>query len=84
MSSDTRELHAVLMKAAALHLCHSVVLVETDNSTTMGYINHLGGRFRFLALVTHELWQVYSKAAITLRTVHRSGVDIRRANVPSR
>ena len=86
MSSNARELHAVLftMKAAALRLRHSVVLVETDNSTTMAYINHLGGRSRFLSSVTHELWQVCRKAAITLRAVHRPGVDNQRADLLSR
>ena len=50
MSSNSRELHAVLysMMAAAPRLRNSVVLIETDNSTTTAYINHLGGRSRFL------------------------------------
>ena len=45
MSSNSRELHAVLysMMAAALRLKNSMGLVETDNSTTMAYLNHLGG-----------------------------------------
>ena len=49
MSSNSHELHAVLysMMTAAPRLRNSVVLIETNNSTTMAYINHLGGRSRF-------------------------------------
>ena len=46
MSSKSGESHAILysMMAAAPRLRNSVVLIETDNSTTEAYINHLGGR----------------------------------------
>ena len=59
MSSNSRELHAVLYSmmavAAAPRLRNSVVLIEADNSTTKAYINHLGGRSRFLSSVAHRL-----------------------------
>ena len=86
MSSNSRELHAVLYStmAAAPRLKNSVVLVETDNSTTMAYVNHLGGRSRFLSEVAHRLWRVTNQFGITLRAVHRPGVENRRADLLSR
>ena len=86
MSSNSRELHAVLysVMAAAPRLRNSVVLVETDNSTTMAYVNHLGGRSRFLSAVAHRLWSVTNSYGITLRAVHRPGVENRRADLLSR
>ena len=86
MSSNSRELHAVLysMMAAAPRLRNSVVLVETDNSTTKAYVNHLGGRSKFLSSVAHRLWLVTNKYGITLRAVHRPGVENRRADLLSR
>ena len=86
MSSNSRELHAVLysVMAAAPRLRSSVVLVETDNSTTMAYVNHLGGRSRFLSAVAHRLWSVTNSYGITLRAVHRPGVENRRADLLSR
>ena len=58
MSSNSKELHAILYltMAAAPRLKNSVVLVKTDNSTTIAYVNHLGGRSRFLSEVAHRLW----------------------------
>ena len=58
MSSNTRELHAVLYStmAAVPRLKNSVVFAETDNSITMAYVNHLGGRSRLLSEVGHRLW----------------------------
>ena len=46
MSLNLRELHAVLYStmAAAPRLKNFMVLVETDTTTTMAYVNHLGGR----------------------------------------
>ena len=86
MSSNSRELHAVLYStmAAAPRLKNSVVLAETDNSTTMAYVNHLGGRSRFLSEVAHRLWRVTNQFGITLRAVHRPGVENRRADLLSR
>ena len=86
MSSNSRELHAVLYSAmaAAPRLKHSVVLVETDNSTTMAYVNHLGGRSRFLSEVAHRLWLATNQFGITPRAVHRPGVENRRADLLSR
>ena len=86
MSSNSRELHAVLysVMAAAPRLRNSVVLVETDNSTTMAYVNHLGGRSRFLSAVAHRLWSVTNSYGITLRAVHRPGVEKWRADLLSR
>ena len=86
MSSNSRELHAVLysVMAAAPRLRNSVVLMETDNSTTMAYVNHLGGRSRFLSAVAHRLWSVTNSYGITLRAVHRPGVENRRADLLSR
>ena len=86
MSSNSRELHAVLysVMAAAPRLRRSVVLVETDNSTTMAYVNHLGGRSRFLSAVAHRLWSVTNSYGITLRAAHRPGVENRQADLLSR
>ena len=60
MSSNSRELHAILysVMAAAPRLRRSIVLVETGNLTKMAYVNHLGGRSRFLSAVAHRLWRV--------------------------
>ena len=79
MSSNSRELHAVLhwTMAAAPRLKNSVILVETDNSITMAYVNHLGGRSGFLSAVAHRLWNMTNSYGITLRAVHRSGVENR-------
>ena len=86
MSSNSRELHAVLysMMAAAPRLHNTVVLCETDNSTTMAYVNHLGGRSRFLSAVAHRLWNVTNSYGVTLRAVHRPGVENRRADLLGR
>ena len=86
MSLNSRELHAVLysMMAAAPRLRNSVVLIETDNSTAKAYINHLGGGSRFLSSVAHRLWGVTNQHGITLRAVHRPGVENRRADLLSR
>ena len=86
MSSNSREWHAVLysMMAAAPRLHNTVVLCETDNLTTMAYVNHLGGRSRFLSAVAHRLWNVTNSYGVTLRTVHRPGVENRRADLLSR
>ena len=77
MSSNSRELHAVLysVMAAAPRLRSSVVLVETDNSTTMAYVNHLGGRSRFLSAVAHRLWSVTNSYGITLRAYGDGVID---------
>ena len=79
MSSNSRELYAVLysMMAAAPRLKNAVVLVVTDNSTTMAYVNHLGGRSGFLLEVAHRLWRVTNQFGITLRAAHRPGVENR-------
>ena len=86
MRSNSRELPAVLYStmAAAPRLKHSVVLVETDNSTTMAYVNHLGGRSRFLSEVAHRLRRVTNQFGITLQAAHRPGVENRRADLLSR
>ena len=50
----------------------------------MAYVNHLGGRSRFLSEVARRLWRVTSQFGITLRAVHRPGVENRRADLLSR
>ena len=80
MSSNGRELKAVLLsvKAASAQLSGTRVLVETDNKTTMAYINHMGGRSRFLHSMARELWLHCHKHSIWLQAVHRPGkVNIR-------
>ena len=75
MSSNGRELKAVLLsvKAASAQLSGTRVLVETDNKTTMAYINHMGGRSRFLHSMARELWLHCHKHSIWLQAVHRPG-----------
>ena len=46
-------------------------------------MNHLGGRSRFLSEVAHRLWRVTNQFGITLRAVHRPGVENRRADLLS-
>ena len=80
MSSNGRELKAVLLsvKAASAQLSGTRVLVETDNKTTMAYINHMGGRSRFLHSMARELWLHCHKHSIWLQAVQRPGkVNIR-------
>ena len=57
MSSNGRELTAILFSTmvAARHLTNRVVLVETDLITTKAYINHMGGRSRYLSAMAHRL-----------------------------
>ena len=59
MSSNARELSGVLLtvQAALSALRNKQVLVETDNKTTQAYINHLGGRSRFLDSIARRLLQ---------------------------
>jgi hypothetical protein len=86
MSSNARELSGVLLtvKAAASHLRGKVVLVETDNIVTMAYINHLGGRSRFLNHIARDLWTLCYQHGILLQAVHRPGKDNQRADKLSR
>ena len=86
MSSNGRELKAVLLsvKAAISHLAGHIVLVETDNKVTMAYINHMGGRSRFLHSMARELWLLCHQHSILLQAVHRPGKVNLRADRLSR
>ena len=75
MSSNGRELKGVLLsvKAATSALTGKRVLVETDNMTTMAYINHMGGRSQFINSMARELWAHCYKHNTLLVAVHRPG-----------
>ena len=59
------------------------MLVETDNKATQAYINHLGGRSRFLNNIARALWLLAYKN-ILLTAVHRPGKQNQRADLLSR
>ena len=86
MSSNARELSGVLLtvQAALSKLRGKQVLVETDNKATQAYINHLGGRSRFLNSIARKLWTMCYSNGILLTAVHRPGKVNQRADLLSR
>ncbi len=57
-------------------LCAIHVLVQTDSTTVMHYLNRMGGtRSRSLDLNVHEIIQWCQPSRITLSAVHISGTD---------
>ena len=85
-SSNWRELTGIsfTVRAALPSLQGQSVLVETDNTTSAAYINHMGGRHWRLNLVAKELWEFCLLHDIRLRAIHRAGVDNVRADQLSR
>ena len=86
MSSNGRELTAVLfsLQSARSALQGKTVLLETDNSTTIAYVNHYGGPSRYLSAIARKLWAVCFSYDIHLQATHRPGVDNQRADRLSR
>ena len=86
MSSNARELSGVLLtvQAALPSLRGKQVLVETDNKATQAYVNHLGGRSRFLSSIARRLWTMCYSNNILLSAVHRPGKVNQRADLLSR
>ena len=86
MSSNGRELTAVLfsLQSAQSALQGKTVLLETDNSTTIAYVNHYGGPSRYLSAIARKLWAVCFLYDIHLQATHRPGVDNQRADRLSR
>ena len=86
MSSNARELSGVLLtvQAALPSLRGKQVLVETDNKATQAYVNHLGGRSRFLNSIARRLWTMCYSNNILLSAVHRPGKVNQRADLLSR
>ena len=82
MSSNARELTAVLftVKAAVGSISGRTVVVETNNTATRTYINHLGGRSRFLNNIVRSLWLFCYSHNISLQAIHRPGVVNQRAD----
>ena len=72
------------VQAALPQLRGKTVLVETDNKATQAYINHLGGRSRFLNNIARSLWLIAYKNNILLTAVHRPGKQNQRADLLSR
>ena len=85
-SSNWQELTAVLLslKSSAPQLRQKVVLVETDNSATKAYINHMGGRAIMLSSIARETWHTTHRYGIHLIAVHRPGKLNERADRLSR
>ena len=83
MSSNTRELSGVLLSVqAALPLPRGkALLMETDNKATQAYVNHLGGRSRFLNNIARRLWTMCCSNSILLTAVHRPGKVNQRADL---
>ena len=65
-------------------LRQKVVLVETDNSATKAYINHMGGRTLMLSSIAREIWHTAHRYGIHLIAVHRPGKLNERADRLSR
>ena len=86
MSSNAIELSEALLtvQAALPALRNKQVLVETDNKVTQAYINHLGGRSRFLNDIARRLWTMCYRCHILLTAVHRPGKVNQRADLLSR
>ena len=86
MSSNARDLSGVLLtvQAAPPALRNKQVLVKTDNKVTQAYINHLGGRSRFLNSIARRLWTMCYSTSILLSAVHRPGKVNQRADLLSR
>ena len=85
-SSNWRELTGVsfTIQSAVADLQGHSVLVETDNTTSAAYINHMGGRHWRLNMVAQELWEFCLRHRIKIRAIHRAGVDNVRADRLSR
>ncbi len=85
-SNNYRELRAVELAVEAFlpHLHGKRVQVATDNTATMAYINHMGGRTRELSVVAERLWRLCLTAGIQLAAVFLPGVQNTRADALSR
>ncbi|KAG0751927.1 hypothetical protein G6F24_013922 [Rhizopus arrhizus] len=69
MSINWRELKAAFLALQAfLHLTHTTVLIRTDNTTSLAYINKQGGTksFSLMTLAT-TLWKWYTQLRSGLR-----------------
>ncbi len=73
------------LKSFAFDLRHCHLLLQSDNSTTVAYLNRLGGtRSEPLLLLALQLWQWSLARGITLTAVHVPGVQNSAADRESR
>jgi hypothetical protein len=85
-SINWRELKAAFLALQTFSLPeHSTVLIQTDNTTSMSYINKQGGT-RSLALLelATEVWNWCLQHKIVIQAQHISGVNNRIADMESR
>jgi hypothetical protein len=72
------EMKAVFLSLEALvsHLIGKVVLIRTDNTTVMSYINKKGGtKAPGLCILTYQMWTWCLKRGISLKAIHIPGTE---------
>ena len=75
--SNERKLSYVLftLQGAVDNLYDPSMLVQTDNSTTIAYVNHMGGQYLMLSNLGKQMWGFCIQHIIQVVAVHRAGVD---------
>lgn len=86
-SINALEMKAVYLTLLAFRfsLQHHRVKIQSDNSTTVSYINKQGGtRSRRLLKIAQDIWEVASTHNMTIRAAHLAGKSNLRADALSR
>ena len=85
-SQNARELTGLVysLKAFETELTGKCVLVQTDNTTVMTYVNREGGRSRLLSRTMEDLLKWCAERSISLRACHLPGKLNDRADAISR
>ncbi|EAL73789.1 hypothetical protein DDB_G0267304 [Dictyostelium discoideum AX4] len=85
MSSNRREMLALLMAYQALcqKLNNCKLKIQTDNTTTLSYINRQGGQIQDLSVLFEQLWKQCLKKKVNLIGEHIPGFFNVKAPQPS-
>lgn len=77
MISSWRELMAVLraMQHYREELRNQNILVRSDNTVTVAYINNGGGRHEYLCRIAAEIWDIALRQCVSIEAEHIPGVD---------
>ena len=80
------ELLAVLYALRTLEkeTCSCHIKINSDNSTTVSYVNKMGGRKIILNGIAQEIWKWYVERNIWLTAVHVPGIYNKAADTQSR
>jgi Reverse transcriptase (RNA-dependent DNA polymerase) len=86
MSNNGRELKAAVLGVLSYRekLRGQVVEIRTDNTTTVAYVNHQGGRSRFLTELVRPLWEWALATGTHVFATHIPGKLNKRADSLSR